>query len=143
MAFSYLFPEPQGVPKGGFWKRGMKRQKVPFTLRRFAAVHDTLRHMLACVLSVINLSENIIKRHFGDRAWGFKTYRTLEGGGGELTPKATPRRLGLLTPKLAIFFRIYPERGQFQGPWKLKIFAPSNFRRYSPPYPGLQSLSTT
>ena len=32
---------------------------------------------------------------------GVKTYRTLEGAG--LAPKVAPRRLGLLTPELAIF----------------------------------------
>ena len=42
---------------------------------------------------------------------GVKTYRTLEGG-REL--KVAPRRLGLLHPKLAIFYRISVERGQFQ-----------------------------
>ena len=59
----------------------------------------------------------------GDWDRGVKTYRTLEGG-GELAPKVAPRRLGLLTPKLTIFFRISVERGQFQGPWKFKIFTP-------------------
>ena len=69
---------------------------------------------------------------------GVKTYRTLEGG-GELAPKVAPRRLGLLTLKSAIFFRISVEGGQFRGPWKFKIFTPpSNFRRFDPPYPGLQ-----
>ena len=60
-------------------------------------------------------------------------------GGGELAPKVAPRRLGLLTPKMAIFYRISVERGQLQGPLKIQNFHPhSNFRRFDPPYPGLQ-----
>ena len=39
--------------------------------------------------------------------------RTERWGGGELTPKVAPRKLGLLTPKLTIFYRISVERGQF------------------------------
>ena len=42
----------------------------------------------------------------GDRARGVKTYRTLDGGGEGLALKISPRRLGLLTAKLAIFYRI-------------------------------------
>ena len=36
--------------------------------------------------------------------------------GGELAPKVAPRRLGLFTPKLTIFYRISVETSQFQGP---------------------------
>ena len=55
-------------------------------------------------------------------------------GGGELAPKVAPRRLGLLTPKLAIFYRISVERGEFQGPLEFRNFhPPSNFRRFDPP----------
>ena len=54
---------------------------------------------------------------------GVKTYRTLEGG-GELAPKVAPRKLGLLTPKLAIFYRISVEKGQIQGPLKIQNFHP-------------------
>ena len=61
---------------------------------------------------------------------GVKTYRTLEGG--ELAPKVAPRRLGLLTPKLAIFYRISVERGQFQGPLEIHL---------TPPIPVSNSLS--
>ena len=69
---------------------------------------------------------------------GVKTYRTLEGG-GELAPKVAPRRLGHLTPKLAIFYRISVEKGQIQGPLIIQNSPPpSNFRRFDPPYPGLQ-----
>ena len=71
---------------------------------------------------------------------GVKTYRTPEGGG--LAPKVAPRKLGLLAPKLAIFYRVSVEKGQIQGPLKIQYFhPPSNFRRFGPPYPGLQSLS--
>ena len=74
----------------------------------------------------------------GDRDRGLKTCRTLEGG-GELAPKVAPRKLGLLTSKLAIFYRNCVERGQFQGPLEIQNFTPpSNFRRFDPPYPGLQ-----
>ena len=50
---------------------------------------------------------------------GVKTYRALEGGG--LAPKVAPRRLGFLTPKLATFYRISVERGQYQGPSNFRI----------------------
>ena len=42
----------------------------------------------------------------------------------ELAPKVVPRRLGLLTPKLAIFYRISEERGRFQGPLETQNFHP-------------------
>ena len=45
-------------------------------------------------------------------------------GGGELAPKVVPWRLGLLTPKLTIFYRISVERGQFQGPLEIRNFYP-------------------
>ena len=65
-------------------------------------------------------------------------------GGGELALKVAPRRLGLLTPKLRIFYRISVERGQFQGPLEIQNFhPPSNFRRFDPPYPGLQAKRRT
>ena len=64
-------------------------------------------------------------------------------GGGELAPKVAPRRLGLVTPTLATFYRISSEKGQIQGPLKIQNFhPPSNFRRFDPPYPGLQSWAT-
>ena len=60
---------------------------------------------------------------FGDRdRGGVETYRTLEGG--ELASKLAPRRLGLLTPKLTIFYRISVERGQFQGPLEIENLQP-------------------
>ena len=59
-------------------------------------------------------------------------------GGGELAPKVVLGKLGLLTPKLTIFYRISVERRQIQGPPKFQNFhPPSNFRRFDP-YPGLQ-----
>ena len=71
------------------------------------------------------------------RGGGVKTYRTLEGGGTR--PESCPSKLGLLTPKLAIFYRISVEKGQIQGPLKIQNFHPSNFRRFDPPpHPGLQ-----
>ena len=73
---------------------------------------------------------------------GVKTYRTLDGG--ELAPKVAPPKLGLLTPKLAIFSRKSEERRQFQGPLEIQNFhPPSNFRRFDPPYPGLQTKERT
>ena len=78
---------------------------------------------------------------FGNRDRGGQNVPNARGGGGELAPKVAPRRLGLLTPKLAIFCRISVERGQFQGPLKIQNFhPPSNFRRFDPPYPGLQKV---
>ena len=62
------------------------------------------------------------KSHSETGIGGVKTYRTVEGG--ELAPKAAPRRLGLWAPKLAIFYRISVERGQFQGPLKIQNFHP-------------------
>ena len=62
--------------------------------------------------------------------------RTEGYRGGELTPKLAPRRLGLLTPKLAIFYRISVGRGKFQGPLEIQNFhPPSNFfgDEFSPP----------
>ena len=60
-------------------------------------------------------------------------------GGGELAPKVVLAKLGLLTPKLRIFYRNSVEKGQISGPSKNKNFhPPSNFRRFDPPYPGLQ-----
>ena len=59
--------------------------------------------------------------------------------GGELAPKVAPRRLVVLTPKLRIFCRISTERGHLEGPPKIENSRPpSNFRRFDPPYPGLQ-----
>ena len=59
--------------------------------------------------------------------------------GGELAPNVAPWRLGLLTPKSAIFCRIFVERDQFQGSLEIQDFhLLSNFRRFEPPYPGLQ-----
>ena len=65
----------------------------------------------------------------GDRDRG-GTERWRVGG---TRPKVAPRRLGLLIPKVAIFYWISVERGQFQGPWRFKISPPSNFRRFHPP----------
>ena len=45
-------------------------------------------------------------------------------GGGELAPKVAPRRLGLLTPKLAILYRISVEKGRIQGPLKIQNLPP-------------------
>ena len=57
-------------------------------------------------------------------------------GGGELAPKVVTRRLGLWTPKLAIFYRISVENFEFQGPLEIQNFhPPSNFRRFDPPPP--------
>ena len=55
----------------------------------------------------------------GDRdRGGSKTYRTLEGGGN--SPRKLPLEDGLVTPKLAIFYRNSVERVNFRGPWKFK-----------------------
>ena len=60
--------------------------------------------------------------------------------GGELAPKVVLAKLGLSTPKLRIFYRNSAEKGQISGPPKIQSFhPPSNFRRFDPPYPGLQS----
>ena len=59
----------------------------------------------------------------GDRRLGYggvKTCQTLEGGG--FAPKVAPQKLGLLAPKLAIFYSISVERDQFQGPLKIQNF---------------------
>ena len=60
-------------------------------------------------------------------------YPTLEGG--ELAPKVVTLRFGLLTPQLAIFYRISVERGEFWGPLEIQnsLSPPSNFRRSDPP----------
>ena len=42
----------------------------------------------------------------------------IEGGGGN-RPKAAPRRLALLTPKLMIVYRVSVERGRCRGPLKV------------------------
>ena len=40
---------------------------------------------------------------------------------------------------MGVFYRISVEKGQIQGPPKIQNFhPPSNFRRFDPPYPGLQ-----
>ena len=72
--------------------------------------------------------------------WGGQNVPNARWGGGELAPKVAPRRLGLLTPKLKIFYRISVERGQFQGALEIQNFHPliAFFGRVDPPYPGLQ-----
>ena len=68
-----------------------------------------------------------------------KTCRMLERGGGT----RPERRLGLLTPKVAILYGLSVERGQFQGPLEIQNFhPPSNFRRFDPPppYPGPKQI---
>ena len=76
----------------------------------------------------------------GDRDRGGQNVPNARGG-GELAPKVVLGKLGLLTPKLRIFYRISVEKGQIQGPPKIKNFhPPSNFRRFYPPYPGLQDV---
>ena len=73
---------------------------------------------------------------------GVKTYRTLEGGGTCLESCLPLENLDFLTSKLAILYRNSVERGQFQGPLEIQNFhPPSNFRRFDPPYPGLQPYS--
>ena len=68
----------------------------------------------------------------GNRDRGVKTYRTLDGG--DLAPKVVTPRLGLSTPKLAIFCRISVERRQLQGPLEIRDFhPPSNLQRFDPP----------
>ena len=47
---------------------------------------------------------------------GFKTYRTLEGGGGT-RPESCPSKSWTLDPQMAIFYGISVERGQFL--WEL------------------------
>ena len=59
----------------------------------------------------------------GDRDRGGQNVPNARGGGG-LAPKVAPRKLGLLTSKLAIFYRNSVERGQFQGPLEIQIFHP-------------------
>ena len=65
-----------------------------------------------------------------------KNVLNARGGGGELAPKVAPRRLGLLTPKLAIFYRNSVERGQSQGPLgNSKFFTPPLiFEDFTHPY---------
>ena len=65
-----------------------------------------------------------------------KTYRTLQGG-GELGPEVLLGKLGLLTPKLRIFYRISVEMGvNFRDPQKFKIFTPALiFGGLTPPPP--------
>ena len=47
-----------------------------------------------------------------------------------------PRRLGLLTPKSAIFYRISVEVGQFQSPLEIQnSHPPLIFRDLTPPIP--------
>ena len=55
--------------------------------------------------------------------------------GGELAPKVAPLKLGLLTPKLTVFYRISVERGQFQEPLEIRKFSspPLNFGDLIPP----------
>ena len=77
---------------------------------------------------------------------GVKTYRTPEGGWN--SPQKLPL-VGLLTPKLAILYRISVKRCPFPpipGPLSgargnSKFPSPPFFRRFDPPYPGLQYLS--
>ena len=62
--------------------------------------------------------------------------RTERRMGGELAPKVAPRRLGVLTPKLAIFLRISVERCQLQGPLRIQNFRPPLiFGDLTPPPP--------
>ena len=42
----------------------------------------------------------------------------------ELAPKVAPRRLGLLAPKLAIFYRVSAKRGRCQGPLEIQNVHP-------------------
>ena len=80
------------------------------------------------------------RERFGDRDRGGQNVPNARGG-GELAPKVAPRRLGLLTPKLAIFCRISVERGQFQGALEIQNFTlPPIFGDLTPPYPGLQKM---
>ena len=105
-------------------------------LERVLALDSTAFRAASSCVCACNLQEIVHTSETG--IGGVKTYRTLEGG--ELAPKVAPRRLRLLTPKLAIFYRISVERGQFQGPLKIQNFhPPSNFRRFDTPYPGLQT----
>ena len=69
------------------------------------------------------------------------TGRPSETGiGGQNVPNAkggSPRRLGLLTPKLTIFSGISVERGQFQEPLEIQNFYPPPliFGDLTPPIP--------
>ena len=62
---------------------------------------------------------------------GVKTYRTLEGG-GELAPDSCPSKAWTFDPKLAIFYRISVEGGQFQGPLEIQNFHPPPKHSRSP-----------
>ena len=63
-----------------------------------------------------------------DRDRGGQNAPKMLEGGGELAPKVAPRRLGLLTPKLAIFYRISVESGPFRGSLDIQnCHPPSNW----------------
>ena len=64
---------------------------------------------------------------------GVKTHRTLEGG--ELALKVVLAKLGLLTPKLRIFYRKSIEKGQISGPPKNQNFHPPLIFRDLTPIP--------
>ena len=70
--------------------------------------------------------------------------KSQENPGGGTRPKIVLAKLGLLTPKLAILYRISVESGQFGGPWILKIFNPPLiFGDLTPPIPASKSEGAT
>ena len=66
---------------------------------------------------------------------GSRTESETGIGGQNVLNARAGGELGLLTSKLAIFYRNSVERGQFQEPLEIQNFhpPPSNFRRLDPP----------
>ena len=90
-----------------------------FILCKQAQGGRTMRKRVAKVGSEVALDAVRVTRS-ETRRGGVKMRRTLEGGGLILAPKVAPRRVGLLTPKLAILYRISVERGQFLRPLEIQ-----------------------
>ena len=72
-----------------------------------------------------NQSSRLLRseRFFGNRDRGGQNAPNARGG-GELAPKVVLGKLGLLTPKLRIFYRSSVEKGRIQGPPKIHSFHP-------------------
>ena len=82
-------------------------------------------------------NNSLPKIGIGDRDRGGQNVPNARGG-GELAPKVVLGKLGLLTPKSRIFYRISVEkRVQFRDPRKNSKFSPPSnfFRRFDPPPP--------
>ena len=105
--------------------------------RLFQAALDTcLDSPLVASLSVHGLralekssSEQVSETQIGGGGQNVPNAR-----GGELAPKVVLGKLGLLTCKLRILYRISVEKGQIQQPPENSEFSPPlNFRRFDPP----------